>query len=490
VNFLLTARLLGLLTLLLATSMLICLPWAWVDEQPAVLWALGKSILLAAGAGVCLFCLGKGTKEQNIGQREGLLVVSGSWILAGLVGALPFLLSGAIPRPVDALFESISGFTTTGASVLVVMEGVPRAILFWRALIQWLGGMGIVMLFVAVLPSLGIGGRFLYRQEVTGPAKAGLRPHVRDTAMTLWMVYMGLTVAEILALSLAGMDIFDAICHTFATMATGGFSTRTGSMAVFSVPAQAVVILFMLAAGVNFTLYANLWRGGGMWSGRRGVRNFFRDPELRLYLGLLAVATLLLAGSLMGQGRYSPADAFRLASFQAVSMQSTTGFVTADFDTWSSFSRLLLVMLMFVGGCAGSTGGSIKVIRFLIMGKLAVVQVRHFFRPRQVSRVRVGSEVVSADMLGSISGFFVLFLATWAGITLAVAGSGADPVTAASAAIACMGNVGPGLAAVGASQNFSALADSAKLILAAGMIIGRLEVFTVLGLLSRSFWRA
>ncbi|MCZ6650876.1 MAG: TrkH family potassium uptake protein, partial [Acidobacteria bacterium] len=318
-NYRLTARLLGLLTLLLATSMLICLPWAWVDEQPDVLWALGKSILLAAGVGLALLLLGQGTRGQNIGRREGLLVVTGAWVLAGLVGSLPFLLAGVIPRPVDALFESVSGFTTTGASVLVAMEGVPRALLFWRSLIQWLGGMGIVMLFVAVLPSLGIGGRFLYRQEVPGPAKAGLRPHVRDTATTLWMVYMGLTVAEILALSLAGMNFFDAICHTFSTMATGGFSTHTASMGAFSVHAQAVVILFMLAAGVNFTLYANLWRGGHIWSGTRGVRNFLRDPELRLYRGLLAVATVLLAGSLMGHGGHSPAEALRLASFQAVS---------------------------------------------------------------------------------------------------------------------------------------------------------------------------
>jgi len=454
-----------------------------------VLWALGKSIMLAAGAGIVLLLLGQGTREQSIGQREGLLVVSGSWVLAGMVGALPFLLTGVIPRPVDALFESISGFTTTGASVLVAMEGIPRALLFWRSLIQWLGGMGIVVLFVAVLPSLGIGGRFLYRQEVPGPAKAGLRPHVRDTATTLWMVYMGLTVAEILALSLAGMDLFDAVCHTFATMATGGFSTRTASLGAFSGYAQAVVILFMLAAGVNFTLYANLWRGGGMWSGRRGVSNFLRDPELRLYLGILLVATVLLTGSLMGHGGHSPANALRLASFQAVSMQTTTGFATADFDAWSPFARLLLVMLMFVGGCAGSTGGSIKVVRFLIAGKLAVVQIRHFFRPRRVSRVRVGDDVVSADMLGIISGFFILFLSSWALIALAVAASGADLVTAATAAIACLGNIGPGLAGVGATQNYSGLADSAKLILSAGMVIGRLEVFTVLGLLSRSFWR-
>ena len=488
-NYRLALRLLGLLTLILAASMLTCLPWAWLDDQPGVLRALGESILLSVGLGLVLLFVGHGTETQKLGQREGLLVVTGSWILAGLIGALPFLLSGVTHQPVDALFESISGFSTTGASVLPAMEGIPRALLWWRSLIQWLGGMGIVVLFVAVLPSLGIGGRFLYRQEVPGPAKAGLRPHVRDTAMTLWKIYVGLSIAEVLALSLAGMDIFDAICHTFTTMATGGFSTRTASLGAFGIEAQLVVMFFMLLAGINFTLYANLWRGGGMWSGKRGLRNLFRDPELRLYLGLLLAATLLLAGSLMSSGEHTPGDALRLASFQAVSIQTTTGFATADFDAWPSFCRLLLVMLMFVGGCAGSTGGSMKVVRFLVAGKLAIVQVRRFFRPRRVSRVRVGDEVISADMLGTISGFFILFLATWAVVALAVALTGSDLVTAATASIACLGNIGPGLSAVGATQNYSRMPATAKLILAAAMIIGRLEVYTVLGLVSRSFWR-
>jgi len=489
VNYRLALRLLGLLTLILAASMLTCLPWAWLDDQPEILRALGESILLSVGLGLVLLFVGHGTETQKLGQREGLLVVTGSWILAGLIGALPFLLSGVTHLPVDALFESISGFSTTGASVLPAMEGIPRALLWWRSLIQWLGGMGIVVLFVAVLPSLGIGGRFLYRQEVPGPAKAGLRPHVRDTAMTLWKIYVGLSIAEVLALSLAGMDIFDALCHTFATMATGGFSTRTASLGAFGIEAQLVVMFFMLLAGINFTLYANLWRGGGMWSGKRGLRNMFRDPELRLYLGLLLAATLLLAGSLMSSGKHTPGDALRLASFQAVSIQTTTGFATADFDAWPSFCRLLLVMLMFVGGCAGSTGGSMKVVRFLVAGKLAIVQVRRFFRPRRVSRVRVGDEVISADMLGTISGFFILFLATWGLVALAVALTGSDLVTAATASIACLGNIGPGLSAVGATQNYSDMPAAAKLILAAAMIVGRLEVYTVLGLVSRSFWR-
>ena len=488
-NYRLALRLLGLLTLILAASMLTCLPWAWLDDQPEILRALGESILLSVGLGLVLLFVGHGTETQKLGQREGLLVVTGSWILAGLIGALPFLLSGVTHLPVDALFESISGFSTTGASVLPAMEGIPRALLWWRSLIQWLGGMGIVVLFVAVLPSLGIGGRFLYRQEVPGPAKAGLRPHVRDTAMTLWKIYVGLSIAEVLALSLAGMDIFDALCHTFATMATGGFSTRTASLGAFGIEAQLVVMFFMLLAGINFTLYANLWRGGGMWSGKRGLRNMFRDPELRLYLGLLLAATLLLAGSLMSSGKHTPGDALRLASFQAVSIQTTTGFATADFDAWPSFCRLLLVMLMFVGGCAGSTGGSMKVVRFLVAGKLAIVQVRRFFRPRRVSRVRVGDEVISADMLGTISGFFILFLATWGLVALAVALTGSDLVTAATASIACLGNIGPGLSAVGATQNYSDMPAAAKLILAAAMIVGRLEVYTVLGLVSRSFWR-
>jgi trk system potassium uptake protein TrkH len=489
VNYRLTLRLLGLLTLLLAGSMVTCLPWAWLDDQPDILWALGESILLTVVLGLVLVVIGRGTETQKLGQREGLLVVTGSWVLAGIIGALPFLFSRVIHMPVDALFESISGFSTTGASVLPTIEVIPRALLWWRSLIQWLGGMGIVVLFVAVLPSLGIGGRFLYRQEVPGPAKAGLRPHVRDTAVTLWKIYVGLSIAEVLALSLAGMDLFDAMCHTFATMATGGFSTRNDSMGAFGIEAQMVVMFFMLLAGINFTLYANLWRGGGTWSGRQGVRNLFRDPELRLYLGILMVATIFLAGSLMSTGQHTPGDALRLASFQAVSIQTTTGFTTNNFDAWPSFGRLLLVILMFVGGCAGSTGGSMKVVRYLVAAKLAIVQVRRFFRPRRISRVRVGDEVISADMLGTISGFFILFMATWALVALAVALTGSDLVTAATASIACLGNIGPGLGGVGAEQNYSSMPGTAKLILAAAMIIGRLEVYTVLGLVSRSFWR-
>jgi trk system potassium uptake protein TrkH len=490
VNFRLTFRLLGLLTLLLAGSMVTCLLWAWLDDDGTSGTALAFSIVVGLVLALVLLIGGRGTHEAVLGQREGLLVVSGSWVLAGLLGALPFYLSGAIPSAGDALFESVSGFTTTGASILTDIESLPRAILFWRSLIQWLGGMGIVVLFVAVLPGLGIGGRFLYRQEVPGPAKAGLRPHVRDTASMLWKIYLGLSTAEMILLHMGGMDIFDSICHTFTTMATGGYSTRSASIAAFpGFGIQATFILFMLAAGVNFSLYADIWRGGGRWSGTHGLRNVLRNPELRAYLGLALVATFLISAVLMGQTSATPAEAFRLASFQAVSMQTTTGFATADFDAWPSFARLLLVLLMFIGGCAGSTGGSMKVVRFLIMGKLAVVQVLRFFRPRQVSSVRIGDEVVDGAMQRAVAGFFVLFLMTWVIIALALAFMGADPVTAVSASIACLGNVGPGLAAVGATQNYAFFSLPAKLLLSAAMIIGRLEVYTVIGLFTRSFWK-
>jgi trk system potassium uptake protein TrkH len=490
VNFRLTLRLLGLLTLILAGSMVTCLLWAWLDGDGTSGTALGFSIVAGLALAGILLAIGRGTHEQVLGQREGLLVVTGSWILAGLLGALPFYLSGAIPNAGDAVFESISGFTTTGASILVNIERLPRAMLFWRSLIQWLGGMGIVVLFVAVLPGLGIGGRFLYKQEVPGPAKAGLRPHVRDTASMLWKIYLGISMAETLLLHMAGMDLFDSICHTFTTMATGGYSTRNASITAFpGFGIQATFIIFMLAAGVNFSLYANIWRGGGRWSGTYGIRNALRDPELRVYLGLALVATFLLSAVLMGQTSATPAEAFKMASFQAVSMQTTTGFATADFDAWPSFARLLLVLLMFVGGCAGSTGGSMKVVRFMIMGKLAVVQVLRFFRPRQVSSVRVGSDVVDEALQRGVAAFFVLFLATWVVLALALALMGADLVTAVSASIACLGNIGPGLAAVGATQNYAFFGLPAKLLLSAAMIIGRLEVFTVIGLFTRSFWK-
>jgi trk system potassium uptake protein TrkH len=489
VNFKLTLRLLGLLTLILAGSMLLCLPWAWLDRDGPAAAALGGSVLASGLLAGLLLLAGRGSGGEGLGQREGLLVVSGSWVVAGVVGAIPFVLAGVIPHPVDAFFESVSGFTTTGASVLTRMEGVSRALLFWRSLIQWLGGMGIVVLFVAVLPGLGIGGRHLYRQEVPGPAKAGLRPHVRDTAGTLWRIYLGISTAQVLALSLAGMDLFESFCHTFTTMATGGYSTRTASVGAYSPLIQVIVMGFMLAAGVNFSLYAYLWRGGAGWSGSKGLRQMFRDPELRAYLALAAAATLLLMGILVSEGDRTPGEALRLASFQAVSMQTTTGYATDNFDAWPSAARLILVLLMFVGGCAGSTGGSIKVVRYLMMAKLASVQVGRFFRPRRICSVRLGNDVVTPEMLNIVTGFFVIFLATWATVAFALAMLGSDLVTAATASIACLGNVGPGLGGVGPMSNFAGLADPAKIILALAMIAGRLEIYTMVGLLSRSFWR-
>ncbi len=489
-NYPLVLRLLGILTLLVALSMPVCLPWALADGDLDTLWAFLVSMGGGAALGGALLLAGRGTRGQILGQREGLLVVSCSWLAAGVVGALPFWLTGAIPLPMDALFESISGFTTTGASVLREIETLPRALLFWRSLIQWLGGMGIVVLFVAVLPGLGIGGRFLYKHEVPGPSKAGIRPHVRDTASLLWKIYLGMSLTQVLLLHLAGVDLFESLCHTFTTMATGGYSTRNASIAAFrSFEVEIIIGVFMLAAGVNFTLYANLWRGGSRWSGRAGLRAFLRDPELRVYLWLVGGATLLLAGILMTQGGLTPGTALRQAGFQAISVQTTTGFATADFDAWPQAGRLILVLLMFVGGCAGSTGGSMKVMRVLILARLVRVQVRRFFRPRRITSVRVGDEVVDEDMLQMVTGFFLLFVATWIGCTLALAALGSDLVTAATAAIACLGNVGPGLGAVGPMANFYDLDAAAKGILSAAMIVGRLEVFTVFCLLSRSFWR-
>lgn len=498
-NYRLVLRLIGFLTLLVAASMVVCLPWAWLDGEAASLLAFIVSPLVAATIGGLLALAGRHPPRATLGQREGLLVVVGGWLLAGLLGALPFIISGSIPAWPDAIFESISGFTTTGASVLANIETVPRAVLFWRSLIQWLGGMGIVVLFVAVLPGLGVGGRFLYRQEVPGPSKAGLLPHVRDTASLLWKIYVGFSVAEVMALSVAGLDWFEALCHTFATMATGGYSTRNGSVGDFnSFPVEMIIVFFMLAAGVNFSLFASLRNSGsGTRSGaRHAVGRVLADPELRLYLAIIGIVTVLLAGTLVVHGDGSsassvkPLDALRQATFQAVSIQTTTGFGTADWDRWPDFCRLLLVGLMFVGGSAGSTGGSIKVVRYLVIGRVAWAQVRRFFRPRRITTVRVGDSVVGGDMQRAIAGFFVLFLATWVTVSLLLAMMGLDLLTAVTASIACLGNIGPGLASVGATQNYGELPAAAKLLLSAAMIIGRLEVYTVVGLASRSFWRS
>ncbi len=472
------SRLLGVLALAELFPLAVCLFYA---ERQAF-FAFLLTALLTGSAGFVCYALGK--EGTELYRREGILIVVGGWLLASIFGALPYLLTGLRASPVDALFESASGFTTTGASVLTDVEAAGRGILFWRSFTQWLGGMGIIVLFVALLPELGPGARFLSKMEVPGPTAETLHPRVRDTAAVLWRIYLYMTLALAGLLLLAGLDLYDALTHTFSTLSTGGFSPRNASVAAFGSPlVEMIIAVFMLLAGTNFSLYFafRLHRG----------RNLLKDPEFRLYLTIIFAATGLIAWNLMARGGYDFLPrAFLDSFFQVLTIITTTGFATADFDAWPNSSRLLLVGLMFVGGCAGSTAGGFKVMRLAIGLKSAMREVRLNFSPSTVIPVIIGGKPVPNPVVRSVLGFFVLYFASWAvGTVLLTVGGGVDLETSASAAIATLGNIGPGIAAVGPTQNFAFWSDWQKLVMVLLMWLGRLEVYAIAAILTLAFWR-
>jgi len=478
---------LGRLLLFLAVALLapaVCaLLYGEVDAAAAFL----GSAAATAVAGGAMALAGRGGAE--VYRREGILIVVGGWVLASLFGALPYLLTDTLASPVEALFESASGFTTTGATMLIDIEAAGRGVLFWRSFSQWLGGMGIIVLFVALLPELGPGARFLYKLEVPGPTAQALRPHIRDTASLLWRLYLAFTAAQAALLMLAGLDLYDALTHTFSTLSTGGFSPRAESIAAYASPAvDLVVILFMILAGANFSLYFGLRH-------RSGWRTVGRDPELRAYLAILGAATAAVAAVLLASDLYDATGdglgrALRDSLFQVTSILTTTGFATADFETWPSFARMTLVALMFVGGCAGSTAGSMKVMRMVIGLKAAWREVRLMYSPSTVISILVGAKPVPEGVVRSVAGFFILYLSSWGlGTVVLTLVSGEDLVTAATAAAATLGNIGPGLEAVGPIHNYAFFDPVSKLVMVVLMWLGRLEVYSIAALVTLRFWK-
>ena len=421
--------------------------------------------------------------EEELRNREGFLVVALSWVYAAAIGAIPFVLSGAVPRPLDAYFEAMSGFTTTGSTILERVEAVPPSVLFWRALTHWLGGMGIIVLSIAILPVLGIGGMQLYQAEMPGPTKDRLAPRIQDTARILWGVYCLFTAVEALLLILAGMGPFDAVCHAFATMATGGFSTRTASVGAFgSGWIDLIVIVFMAIAGINFTLH---WR---LLTGRVG--KVIASEELRAYLWVGLGATFFVTALNLGRGVYEGlVESLRYSAFQVWSILTTTGFGTADFDAWPQAGRAGLLFLMFLGGMAGSTGGGIKHVRAVILVKFAGLELRRLIHPRAVGTMKLDGRPVPQEVVQSVLGYFGLYLLVLAGATLLVTAQGVDILTGGSAVVATLNNIGPGLAGVGPSKNFASLPDLAKAVLVFCMVAGRLELYTVLLLFIPSYWK-
>lgn len=444
--------------------------------QQSLGWS-GGIVLLMAGV---LWTLTRG--PIRLSQRDGFGIVTFGWIAAALAGSLPYLLSDVISSPVSALFETMSGFTTTGASVLTDLEELPRGILFWRSMTQWLGGMGVLILCVAILPFLGVGGMQIYRAEVPGPSKDRLTPRIASTAKLLWGLYMLLSVAEILLLMLGGMDLYDACCHTFTTMSTGGFSTRTASIAAFdNLFIEIVMIVFMFLAGANFALHYRALRG------RPQV--FAQDSEFRFYTVVWLASCLMLSmGAFQSTGN-GAGDALRAGFFQGTSIMTTTGYVTRDFDLWPNAARILLVLLMFVGGCGGSTGGGIKCVRIFVVLKNIMRELQRVMRPHAVKRIRLDRESLDENVVSNITAFLLIFLFTFALASFVMTFYTPDLVTAASSVIATLGNIGPGLGGVGATKTYAAIPDTGQIVLTVCMLLGRLELYTVLVLLHPQFWK-
>lgn len=450
----------------------------------AGLWPLSVSCGIAVGCGALLYTIFRergGNKALN--HREGMAIVALGWIMAGVFGALPFWFGGLFESFIDCLFESLSGFTTTGSSVLLDIEAVPRGLLFWRSMTHWLGGMGIIVLSLAILPFLGLGGMQLYKAEVSGPVPDKLKPRIRDTATVLWKVYLLFTALETVLLLFGGMDLFDALCHSFSTMSTGGFSTRNASVAAFhSKYIEWVIIVFMLIGGVNFTLLYLTLTGYPL--------RMFKNPEFQFFLGLVALCTLVIAAFTLKDGNYHTLDdAVRYGAFQVVSILTSTGFCTADYEFWPPVAQALLLFCMFVGGCGGSTSGGMKVMRIQLLLKRSYYELFRIIHPRSVVQVKFGKSVVSDDVISSIWGFFLLWLMLFVVGTLLVAATGVDLITSFSATLASFGNVGPGLGSVGPTENYAHLPELAKIVLAFCMLLGRLEIYTVLILFVPEFWR-
>jgi trk system potassium uptake protein TrkH len=432
-----------------------------------------------------VFWLPVKTKKRELRLRDGFIVVVMFWTVLGLFGSIPFILAEQLDISVtDAIFESISGLTTTGATVLVGIDYLPKAILFYRQQLQWLGGMGIIVLAVAIMPMLGIGGMQLYRAETPGPIKdTKLTPRITETAKALWYIYLSLTILCGLAYWLAGMNVFDAISHSFSTVAIGGFSTHDASMGYFiDKPAvEMVAIIFMFISGINFALHFTAWR-------TRSVIHYLFDPEFKAYVTVLFLVAVITTLYLYSQDVFPSVERTLLHGlFQTISIGTTTGFTTHTYHQWPGFLPVLLLFISFIGACAGSTGGGMKVIRFVLLLKQGMREIMRVIHPNAVIPIKVGDKPLSPRVIDSVWGFFAAYVAAFSIILLILMMTGLDQVTAFSAVAATMNNLGPGLGEVG--FNYASLENAAKWVLCFAMLLGRLEIFTLLVLLSPAFWR-
>lgn len=476
-------RILGILVALLSVTML----------PPAIV-----SLIYRDGGGVpflmaFLLCFITGVlhwypnreEKSELRSREGFLIVVLFWTVLAGFSAIPFmLLETPNMSMTDAFFESFSGLTTTGATVLTQIDGLPHAVLYYRQQLQWLGGMGIIVLAVAVLPMLGIGGMQLYRAETPGPVKdSKMTPRIADTAKHLWYIYLSLTILCALAYWVAGMGIFDAICHSFSTIAIGGFSTHDASMGYFNSPQiNLVCVFFLLVAGVNFALHYSAIHS-------KSVKTYFYDPEFKIFIAIQVILTLICFSVLMAHGTYNDADvALDQALFQSVSISTTAGFATTSFADWPTLLPILLIFSSFIGGCAGSTGGGMKVVRVVLLYLQGLRELNKLVHPKAMLTIKLGKKALPDHVVSAIWGFFSAYAAVFVICMLLLLSTGMDDITAFTAVAACLNNLGPGLGEVAA--NFAGISDFSKWVLIIAMLFGRLEIFTLLVLFTPAFWRS
>lgn len=462
--------------------MAFCIPFSIYYLDGTLLhWIYSVAISLLLG-GVLWGSTFRSKERRNIKKRDGYIIVTFSWVVMAFSGAIPFVLTGAIPNFTDAFFESISGFTTTGASILDNIESLPESILFWRSLTQWIGGLGFIVLVISILPSLGIRGMQLFMAEAPGITADKLKPRIQDTGKRLWFLYIILTAAETILLTFGDMSFFDAINHSLTTMSTGGFSTKQGSIAHFnSSYIQYVITIFMFLGGTNFVLLYLCFKGEFM--------KLFRNGEFQTYLGITLFATALVTSILFFNDALSFDLAFRESIFQVISILTTTGYASSDFTTWGSSVSLIFFLLMFIGACAGSTAGGIKIVRHLIIAKNSIIEFRRQLHPSAIIPVRINGKAVAHEITRNIMAFVIIYITIFGAASVILTLIGMDSITAMGSVASSLGNVGPGLNATGPAQSYSHIPELAKWILSATMVVGRLELFTVLIIFTRYFWR-
>jgi len=480
-NFRIVIKIIGFLLILVGFFMLTGIPFSIYyggDDIPALLIS-GLGIILF---GTILWFTTKVTQVTEISKRDAYLIVTLGWLAISTFATLPFLIHGSIPNFTDAFFEMMSGFTTTGSSILNDVESLPHGLLFWRSMTHWLGGMGIIVLSLAILPLLGIGGMQLFQAEVAGPSKEKLHPRVTETAKRLWAIYIMLTFVEVIFLLFGGMNLFDSLCHSFGTLATGGFSTKNSSIAYFNSPfIEYVVCFFMFLGGTNFSLHYLALHGK--------INSYFRDEEFKFYVGFIFLTVSFATVYLFFVNEQTFESAFRHSAFSIMTILSSTGFATVNYESWGPYFTQFFLFLLLFGACAGSTSGGVKMIRYHLLIKNGILEFKRLLHPNAVIPVKYNNRSVSSEIISKVSSFVLLYLAIFGVSSVVMAFLGLELESAMGSVAACMANIGPGLGSTGPVSNFSHLPEVGKWILSFLMLIGRLEIFTVLIIFSSGFWR-